>query len=248
MQEASWPRVVGGSKIASWLAGPAAVGERREIPGPQTLYQPHERADHAFFLESGQVRIYQTGTGGLERLADILGRESWFGISALAQLPTYGSRAEVVSRSVVWMVPAVRLLQRMFTESEVAASLVSQLAGRLRAAHDAAARLMFEDTNQRLLRTLVEFSKTSAATPHEDGVLLRITHQQLAQAVGAARETVSLALTQLRQRSLLRTGRNRLMFNPIALREFSERVGEGMDRPDSPATLAAGSDDVDSGN
>ena len=49
-------------------------------------------------------------------------------------------------------------------------------------------------------------------------MVLRITHQQLAQAVGAARETISLALTQLRQRELLRTGRNQLFFNPDVLR------------------------------
>jgi hypothetical protein len=34
---------------------------------------------------------------------------------------------------------------------------------------------------------------------------------------------VSLGLTQLRQKNLLRTGRNRLSFNPIALEEFSRR-------------------------
>ena len=49
---------------------------------------------------------------------------------------------------------------------------------------------------------------------------LRCCHQQLAQAIGAARETVSLALTQLRQRNLLRTGRNRLSFIPGALEDF----------------------------
>jgi CRP-like cAMP-binding protein len=37
-------------------------------------------------------------------------------------------------------------------------------------------------------------------------VILWMTHEQLAQAVGAARETVSLALTQLRQANVLRTG------------------------------------------
>ena len=53
--------------------------------------------------------------------------------------------------------------------------------------------------------------------------MLRITHQQLAQAVGAARETISLALTQLRQQKLLRTGRNQLFFNPEVLEKFSRR-------------------------
>lgn len=83
---------------------------------------------------------------------------------------------------------------------------------------------MFDDCNQRLIDTLVRFSRSAAATPQGDGgVVLRITHQQLAQAVGAARETISLALTQLRQRNLLRTGRNRLFFKPEALQQFCSR-------------------------
>ena len=53
------------------------------------------------------------------------------------------------------------------------------------AAHDAAALLAFDDCNQRLVQTLLRFSRTAAATPQEGGeVVLSITHQQLAQPVG----------------------------------------------------------------
>ena len=41
--------------------------------------------------------------------------------------------------------------------------------------------------------------------------------------IGSARETVSLALTQLRQKNLLKTGRNRLSFNPGALEKSGLR-------------------------
>jgi CRP-like cAMP-binding protein len=47
--------------------------------------------------------------------------------------------------------------------------------------------------------------------------VLRITHKQLAQAVGAARETISVCLTELRLKNLIRTGRNQLIFDPEQL-------------------------------
>ena len=87
------------------------------------------------------------------------------------------------------------------------------------------ARFVFDDCERRILKTLVDFSRTAAASPLDGGddVVLRITHHQLAQAIGVARETVSLALTKLRRQNLVQTGRNRLIFNPLALQEFVNR-------------------------
>ena len=215
----------GSRNIGTVFANPALGARSMQVADGSTLFDPLTPAEDLYFIESGQVRVYQIGADGSTRLADILGPGDWFGIAALAApVGTYGSRAVTVTPSVLWKLPANRLMDVLGREPNVAMELVAQLAGRLEAANEAAARLVFDDCNQRLINTLVRFSRTAAATPQEDGgVILRITHLQLAQAVGAARETVSLALTQLRQRNLLRTGRNRLFFHPEALERFCTR-------------------------
>jgi CRP-like cAMP-binding protein len=119
-------------------------------------------------------------------------------------------------------VPVEKLMDLLSRKPGAAAELIRQLAARLQAAREDASRFVFDDCSARLIKTLLRFSATAAATPQENGhVVLRITHRQLAEAVGAARETISLALTQLRQRNLLRTGRNRLMFCPESLRAMA---------------------------
>jgi len=203
------------------FANPSVVASRSDVGESMIVYESQTPAGNLYFIETGQVRVYQTGNDGSTRLANIFGAGDWFGIAALAGIATYGSRAIAVSRSVLWAVPADQLLQVLGRDPKLARVLVGQLASRLEEANDMAARMMFDDCNQRLVQTLLRFSRTAAATSLEDGgVVLRITHQQLAQAVGAARETVSLGLTQLRQRNLLRTGRNRLSFHPSALEQF----------------------------
>jgi CRP/FNR family transcriptional regulator len=190
----------------------------------EVIYEPSAPALTLYYIETGQVRVYQIGDDGSTRLADIFGTGDWFGVAALTGNAIYGGRAVAVSRSVLWAIPADQLFEVLGRDPNLARALIGQLAMRLEEAHNMAARMMFDDCNQRLIQTLLRFSRTAAATTVEDGgVVLRITHQQLAQAVGAARETVSLGLTQLRQKNLLRTGRNRLSFNPIALEEFSRR-------------------------
>ena len=51
----------------------------------------------------------------------------------------------------------------------------------------------FDDCRSRLVKTLLRFSKSAAAKKIPEGVVLKITHAQLAQAVGAARKPSAFA-------------------------------------------------------
>jgi CRP/FNR family transcriptional regulator, cyclic AMP receptor protein len=208
------------------LSQPSLEARQVEATTGTVLFEPGTPARHVYFVHTGQVRVYQPGPEDSARLLEILGPGDWFGVAALAGSATYGNRAVAVSSVVVSEVPAENWLSLLSQQPAVATEWVGRLAGKLVAAREDAACLVFDDCNQRLIKTLLQFSRSAAATPHPEGVVLRITHQQLAQAVGAARETISLALTQLRQQKLLRTGRNQLFFNPEVLENFSRRGNE----------------------
>jgi CRP/FNR family transcriptional regulator len=208
-----------GSVLAKLFAEPALAGRRITVGAGETVFHPDTPAENVYYIHRGQVRLYQVGAQDA-RLIEILGPDEWFGVGALARLRTQESRAIAVVPTVLTEVRADRLTQVLAHRPEMALELNRQLAAKLQSSRDDAARLVFEDCNQRLIRTLLHFSRSAASQPREDGVVLRITHNQLAQAIGVARETVSLALTQLRQQNLLRTGRNQLFFNPEALRKF----------------------------
>lgn len=183
----------------------------------ERIYEPHDAANYVYFIRSGEVRTFQVGDEGDGRLLEILGPGEWFNPAAFTQGQVCGHRAVSVGHTVIVRVSADKLLGVLATNAPAAAVLLKQFAERLQKAREDAACLVFDDCNTRLIRTLVQLSNTVAATPRADGVELRITHLQLAQAVGAARETVSLALTDLRKQNLLRTGRNKLFFDPRAL-------------------------------
>jgi len=212
-------------RMSELLSTPGLDSRQVQVEPGTAFYEPDTPSLNLFFIQTGQVRVFLPARQTSARLLDILGPGDWFGVPALAGATNYGSRAIAVTRVGACQVPAERLLAQLPHIPIVGTELLRQLASKLRTAHENAANLVFDDTNQRLIKTLVQFSRTAAAAPQEggEGVVLRITHQQLAQAVGAARETVSLALTQLRQQKLLRTGRNRLWFSPDALTEFARR-------------------------
>jgi CRP/FNR family transcriptional regulator len=211
---------VAGPSIMDLLSNPALEARRQEVPAGTVLCEPTEASDKVYFVQQGQVRVYQVGPEGSGRLLEILGPGDYFGTPALAGMTTNGRRLVAVVSTVVWTVQADRLLWFLPTQPAASVEFIRHLAGKLQTACDDAADLVFDDCNRRLLKTLVRFSSSAAAETQDDSVVLRITHEQLAQAVGVARETVSLALTQLRQQNLLRTGRNQLVFNPNVLKTF----------------------------
>ena len=149
-----------------------------------------------------------------------MGPDEWFGVAALAGATRFGVQAVAVVPSVVWRIEIDALLRTLRSKPDVMAALSQDLARGLVEAREEASRLIFEDCNQRLISVLLRLSNSAASTPQDDGVVLRMTHSELAQAVGAARETVSLGLTELRNLNLLRTGRNQLFYRPDDLRRF----------------------------
>jgi CRP/FNR family transcriptional regulator len=222
------------AKAAELIADANLASRRFDVPAGSAVYEPQTPARALYLLQSGQVRILLLTPGAGERavrLLEILGPGDWFGAPALSGHPTYETRAVAVTQTTVAEVPADRLFAALPQHPAIATTLIRSLGAKLQTAYGEAANLVFDDTNQRLIKTLLQFSRSAAATPQTDpegqphGVELRITHQQLAQAIGAARETVSLALTQLRQKNLLRTGRNRLSFSPDALEDFYRSQG-----------------------
>lgn len=205
------------------------AASRQFFDAETVVYDAEAPAEHVFLIDSGQVRILQQGPDNSTRLAAVLDAGDWFGIDALTGSSQYSNRAIAYTSLTVWRISSAALRHRIAKLPPLECDLVLHLANRLRAAQDQVAQLVFDDCTQRLVKTLIQLSRTSAAAPiqsGERGVSLRMTHQQLAEAVGAARETISLALTDLRQRNLLRTGRNMVSFDPETLIEFTRVKGD----------------------
>ena len=126
----------------------------------------------------------------------------------------------MVVSSVITEVSSDRFLSLISSHPKALTEMVRHLASKVAAARNDASSMVFDDCYGRLLKTLIRFSSSSAASTTDGATVLRITHLQLAQCVGVARETISLALTQLRHKNVLRTGRNQLSFKIDALRTF----------------------------
>jgi CRP-like cAMP-binding protein len=181
------------------------------------LFTADAPAEHLYLVVSGQVRLFQNALDGSARLLEIIGPGQWCGCTSLAQRPTYGYAAIAAGEVTVIRASAADITAKLAGKPETALLLIKQLVSRLYSAWDDAGNLVFDDCRARLIKALIRFSETPAAVKDGENVVLRMTHEQLAQAIGVARETVSLTITDLRKENLVRTGRTQLMFRPIDL-------------------------------
>jgi CRP-like cAMP-binding protein len=207
--------------VVGLFALPEIHAEGIEVSRGTVIFEQGSPAEHVYCIHRGQVRLFQVGKDGEERLVEILGPNQWFGCAALSDRGTHVTRAVAATAGQISKVCSTKLLEHVAQNPQAASQLIRHLASSVQSAREEASRLQFQDCNQRLIDAMIRFSYSAAATVQGSDVTLYLTHAQLAQAVGAARETISLALTEMRQRNLVQTGRNRLLFNRDTLLSYS---------------------------
>jgi CRP-like cAMP-binding protein len=210
--------------IESLFTDPQAYAVRRSFHAGEIVIDETRPSPEVMFLHSGEVRVFQCTPDSSVRLGAIFGPGEWFGAAAIAGCALRG-RAIASVETEVSILPADRLLALLHARPDAAVEFLKEAARRLMRAYDETTRLMFNDCNARLIDALIDLSTRPSAERIGPDVTVRITHQELAQAVGAARETISLALTGLRHKNLLQTGRSRLTFNPQLLMSFKASLG-----------------------
>src|SRR3954470_16263321 len=75
---------VAGPSIMELLTNPALEARRVEAPAGTVICEPSEASDKVYFVQQGQVRVYQVGPEGNGRLLEILGPGDNFGTPGLA--------------------------------------------------------------------------------------------------------------------------------------------------------------------
>ncbi len=171
----------------------------------EVLFREGDGGDRLYVVTEGKVKLGRTSADGRENLLAILGPGQMFGeLSLFDPGPRTATATAVTDTSVLGL--GHDDLQTWLTgRPEVAAQLLGALAQRLRRTNEAMADLVFSDVPGRVAKALLDLSRRFGVQTDEG---LRVTHdltqEELAQLVGASRETVNKALADFAARGFLR--------------------------------------------
>lgn len=178
---------------------------------PQTLkkgkhlFQEGDPGDRLYVVTQGKIKLTHASGDGRESLLMVLGPGDMFGELSLFDPGPRTSTAVAITDSEVLGLGNNDLRPWLTGRPEVAQSLLQALAHRLRRTNVTMSDLVFADVPGRVAKAIIELgekfgSRTTA------GLMVNhdLTQEELAQLVGASRETVNKALADFASRGWIR--------------------------------------------
>ena len=171
----------------------------------EILFNEGDDGDQLYVVTDGKVKLGRTSPDGRENLLAILGPGQMFGELSFFDPGPRSATATAVTDVELKSLGHEALSPVLNSHPDVAHALLNQLAGRLRRTNEVVGDLVFSDVPGRVAKALLDLASRFGRRA-DDGVHVNhdLTQEELAQLVGASRETVNKALADFASRGWLR--------------------------------------------
>jgi CRP-like cAMP-binding protein len=170
-----------------------------------TLFKEGDAGDRLFVVVEGKLKLGTSSGDGRENLLSILGPGDMFGELSLFDPGPRTATATAVTDSRVLALANDQVIGWVTAHPQVSLQLLKRLARRLRRTNEVLADLVFADVPGRVAKAIMELGERFG-TKKDDGLHVNheLTQEELAQLVGASRETVNKALADFAGRGWVR--------------------------------------------
>lgn len=182
----------------------AAMVEVRMRRG-EMLFDEGDAGDRVYVIAEGKIKLAHTAADGRETIIAVLGPGEMLGELSLFDPGPRAASATAIAPSRLLELRHADLAGFLDGRPALSAQLLQGLARRLRRTNAALADLVFSDVPGRVAKALLDLA-SRFGTPVDEGVRVvhDLTQEELAQLVGASRETVNKALAEFGNRGWIR--------------------------------------------
>lgn len=175
-----------------------------ELSRGEHLFMEGDDGDAMYVVLDGKMKLTRAAADGRENLLTVIGPGEMFGELSLFDPRPRTSSASAVTDAVLASLKHKDLMPWVRERPEVSLHMLRALAKRLRRAQDVTADLVFTDVPGRVAKNLLDLAERFG-THGADGLHVHhdLTQEELAQLVGASRETVNKALADFAARGWL---------------------------------------------
>ncbi|WNM24275.1 Crp/Fnr family transcriptional regulator [Demequina capsici] len=174
---------------------------RREFAKGETIFTEGSEGHAMYVVVRGKVKLARTARDGRENLLGLMGVGDMVGELSVFDPGPRLSRAHVVEESVLYELPKEVLDAWLDEHLDMSRHLLRALAQRIRRTTNTMADLVFSDVPGRVAKAILDLGHRFGRM-ERGHVTVRhgLTQEELAQLVGASRETVNKALADFASR------------------------------------------------
>ncbi len=167
----------------------------------QVLFKEGQEGDRLYVVVHGKIKLGTTSADGRENLLSILGPGEMFGELSLFDPEPRTSTATAVTDVRLVSLAHDAVIGLVTSSPQTSLELLRRLAQRLRKSNEVLADLVFADVPGRVAKAIMDLGERFGVQK-EDGLHVNhdLTQEELAQLVGASRETVNKALADFASR------------------------------------------------
>jgi CRP/FNR family transcriptional regulator, cyclic AMP receptor protein len=184
----------------------AEVTREKSYPKGSVILFEDDPGDSLFVVRDGRVKVVLIGEDGREVILGVLGVGEYFGELSLIDDRPRSAHVIAMEDSNLLVLRREDFRKRVESSPSVAWSLLTELSRRLRRADDKIGGLVLLDVPGRIARLLLDLAEESGSNVIEKS----LTHQTIAQMIGASRETVSRAMKDFQDAGWITVERRRI--------------------------------------
>jgi len=184
----------------------AELAREKNFPKGSVILFENDPGDSLFVIRDGRVKVVLIGEDGREVILGILGVGEHFGELSLIDDQPRSAHVIAIEESNLIVLRRDDFRRRVEAAPSVAWSLLTELSRRLRRADEKIGGLVLLDVPGRIARLLLDTAKDSQTQRIEKP----LTHQTIAQMIGASRETVSRAMKEFQDAGWITVERRRI--------------------------------------
>lgn len=202
------------SQITPELEVMLANSIERKYPAKDFIVRAGEKPNLLYFITEGSVTVYVEDDTGDELILAYLGPGKFFG-----ELGLFGNQ-EVRSAWIrartdckIASISYDKFHNLCKERHELWMQLGSQIADRLRETSAKLGRLAFLDVTGRVARTILDLAKDSEAITHPDGMMIKISREELGKIVNCSREMAGKVLKNIEGQGLIQIDGRSIVVN-----------------------------------
>lgn len=192
----------------------APMSHFNAVPKGTMIQTPGHEKDGLFFVKLGKLRLYKINEDGRQFTLGILGQGNMFGEIESFSLGTKGIYIETMEETLICSVLKDDFNHFLSQRPLLAMKFLKELSDRLQERDELLEKLALGDLKEKVLYLLVKLAEKFGIKDKEYmRIDIPLTHQELANMIGATRESVTLVLQELSKESLIQTGRMSIKVN-----------------------------------